>query len=470
MKKLSLIIMSLLLCFAAGAESLIIPEILKGDVVLQQQAKASIWGKATPGAKVTVATPWNQCLYELKAGADSLWKVKIATPDASFTPYDITITSGEESYVMKNVLFGDVWVCGGQSNMEMPLKGMFGCHVDGAAEAVAMAGMNKGLRYVTVQRNKATESDPGYFTKGSWTESSPATASDFSATGFFFGQALSQALGYPIGLISCNWSGSFVEDWMSKELIEKYPSQTVFGAERTKAFTNYWYGMLEPTTNYTIKGMIWYQGESNVGSPDYTERLAAAVAMWKERFGLEKMPFYQVELAPFSYNQGYEDKCPYLREQQYKAGKVIPDGGMISTYDLAYPTEATNIHPARKRDVGRRLAYTALSKAYGNGQLVEGPVYKSMSVDENGVAVVSFDNVPNGFQQLGDITGFEIAGEDKVFYPAKAVAGMNFGRPGAGMGFVVRVSSDKVKNPVAVRYCFRDFTTGNLYNVEGWPA
>ena len=161
--------------------------------------------------------------------------------------------------------------------MAMPLKGMFNCAVDNAAEEIMSSGANRGLRYVTVKQHQATESDPSYFTEGIWYSSSPATAADFSATGYFFGEALGQALDIPIGLISCNWSGSFVEDWMSSELIEKYPDQEVFGADFTKAFTKMYYGMFEPASMYTVKGMIWYQGESNVGSPNYTERLMAAV-------------------------------------------------------------------------------------------------------------------------------------------------------------------------------------------------
>ena len=204
------------------------------------------------------------------------------------------------------------------------------------------------------------------------------------------------------------------------------------------------------------------------GSPDYTERLAAAVELWKSDFGLERMPFYIVELAPYLYNNGYEEQCPYLREQQFEAGRTIPDAGMISTYDLAYDYETTMIHPARKKEVGRRLAYMALSKAYGFGNPVEGPVYKSMSV-EGSELTVRFDNADNGFRVAGPLKGFELAGADKVFHPADAKVVMKFGR-GPDGGFMVKVTSDEVPEPVAVRYCFRDFLIGNLYNVEGWPA
>ncbi len=476
MRRIILSLIAVVAPMVMSAQSLIIPDILKGDIVLQQQTNTGVWGKALPGADVLVTTSWDATIYRATADADSLWSVRVATPEASFTPRAITIKSGNEKVVLENILIGDVWLCGGQSNMEMPLKGMFNCHVDGAAEAIATSGRNsKGLRYVTVAKHQATESVPGYFTEGTWKKSGPGTAADFSAVGYFFGELLYQTLDTPIGLISCNWSGSFVEDWMSKELYEEYPDQKVFGAHFSKAPTKMYYGMLEPIFNYAVKGMIWYQGESNVGSPDYTERLAAAVDHWKTRFGNETFPFYMVELAPYPYNQGYEDQCPYLRVQQYEAGEIIPDGGMVSTYDLAYEYEITtsNIHPARKMEVGHRLAYLALSEAYGFGNPAKGPVYKSMTVEADGSVILTFDNAPNGYINPGEIIGFEIAGADKVFHPAKAQ--LTFARrmrlePGAGRSYVVKVSSARVKNPVAVRYAFKDYAKGNLYNVEGLPA
>ena len=455
-------------------KNLILPELLQGEPVLQQCTDARIWGKAVPGAEVIVNTPWNDCNYRVKAAQDSLWSVKVATPAASYTPYDITVSSGVESVVISNVLIGDVWFCGGQSNMAMPLKGMFNCAVDNSAETIMRSGRNKGLRYVTVAQHKATESDPGFFTKGKWFRSSPASASNFSATGFFFGQALTEALDIPVGLISCNWSGSFVEDWMSKELIEKYPNQEVFGVEFSKAFTQMYYGMFEPASRYTVKGMIWYQGESNVGSPDYAERLAAAVELWKEKFEVTSLPFYLVEIAPYHYNKGYELMSADFRGQQLKAAHLIPESGLACTNDLVYDYEYENIHPAQKQAVGERLAMLALSKAYGFGNPCEGPVFKEMIIDGSSAALL-FDNAPNGFVNR-EVKGFEVAGEDRVFHPAKAVIGSAPRRPGQqgrgfGMGgYAVRVSCDEVPNPVAVRYGYGPFTPGDLKSTEGLAA
>lgn len=457
-----------------SAQNIILPDLLRGDIVLQQQTDARIWGKAKPGSAITVSTSWNGRKYKVTAPSDSLWSVKVATPQASYTQYEVVIASGKEKIVLDNVLIGDVWFCGGQSNMEMPLKGMFNCSVDNAAEEILHSAQNKGLRYVTIKKNQSLEPIPGYFTEGRWNKSGPASAADFSATGYFFGQALRQALDIPIGLISCNWSGSFVEDWMSKELIEKYPDQEVFGVDFSKAFTKMYYGMLEPASRYTIKGMIWYQGESNVGSPNYAERLAAAVELWKSKFELERMPFYIVEIAPYNYNKGYEMMSADLRGQQLKASRLIPDSGLVCTNDLVYDYEADQIHPAQKKAVGERLALLAINKTYGMGNPCEGPVFKEMTISGD-AAYIQFDNAVNGFVNQGGLRGFEIAGEDHVFYPATAVVGFAPHKPGVprmmGMGgFAIKVTSDKVSAPVAVRYGYGPFVPGNLRNTEGLGA
>lgn len=473
---LLLALVALAFCLDANAQSIILPELLQGDIVLQQQTDARLWGKAKPGSTVKICTGWDKRNYTATAASDSLWNVKVATPEASYTPYDITFSSGKQTIVLENVLIGEVWFCGGQSNMEMPLKGMFNCSVENASEVILHSGQNKGLRYVTVRKNQSTESLSGYFTQGKWSQSGPSTAADFSAVGYFFGEALHQALDIPVGLISCNWSGSFVEDWMSKELIEKYPDQEVFGVDFSKAFTKMYYGMFEPASKYTVKGMIWYQGESNVGSPNYAERLSAAVKLWKSKFEVKELPFYIVEIAPYNYNKGYELLSADLRGQQLKASRIIPNSGLVCTNDLVYDYEPDQIHPAQKKAVGERLAMLAVSRTYGFGNPCEGPVFKEMII-AGGAASILFDNAVNGFVNKLDVAGFEIAGADHVFYPAKAVVGFAPRKPGAarGMGFgmggfAIKVSSDKVPEPEAVRYGYGPFKPGDLKSTEGLAA
>jgi sialate O-acetylesterase len=479
MRKIILSLMAIMvLSSMLGGQNLVLPDMLKGDMVLQQQTKAKIWGKAEPGSIVEVIPGWNLKTYSAKASVDSLWEIGVDTPKAGYDAYSMTIRSGAEQLIVNDILIGEVWICGGQSNMEMPLKGMSNCYVEGAAHDILMSGTHKGLRYMTVTKHKEKASRPGLLPEGKWYPSGPASAADFSAVGYHFGATLSEALGIPVGLINCSWSGSFLEDWVDSSFLAKHPDQKIFGAEFSKAYTQLYYGMLEPVSKYTIRGMIWYQGESNVGSPDYDVRLAEAVKLWSGKFQLNEFPFFIVELAPFEYSNGFEGHCAYFRELQFAASKTIPSSGLVSTNDLAYPYETAMIHPANKKPVGQRLAMLAMSKTYGYGNPCEGPCFKEMSL-EDGKAVLSFNNAPNGFMQTGEVIGFEIAGEDRIFHPAKARFTVRFPqrpRPGEvrkpgemSLRYGISLESPEVANPVAVRYCFKDFQIGNVHNTEGFP-
>ena len=217
--------------------------------------------------------------------------------------------------------------------------------------------------------------------------------------------------------------------------------------------------MIAPLQPYPIKGAIWYQGESNVGKhKTYHERLKTMVELWRKEWGLGELPFYYVEIAPFGSKE--TNGSAFLRESQFKAQSIISNSGMISTNDLVEEYEKDNIHPKNKTDVGKRLAYMALKRTYGFKGIEDmGPVYKSMEV-KDGIAILSFENAKDGFNRLNGMEGFEIAGEDKVFYPAEAEVYNNL---------QIKVKSDKVKNPVAVRYCFRDFKPGNVANLRELP-
>ncbi len=471
-KRLFLLTICLSIAIFTSAQDLKLPPILQGDVVLQQSAEAGLWGKAQPKQKVTVVTSWNKKEYVATSDAMGNWAVKVTTPQASFTEYTVTIKSKGETLTLPNVLIGDVWLCSGQSNMEMPMKGMYNCHVEGAPQDIALAGSHKGLRFITVARVTGKTEIQQEFTEGSWVKSTPATASDMSATAFYFGRMLSESLTIPIGILNCSYSGSWVEDWIPESVISQFKDDS---GSRWK--TQFYYGMMQPNNKYTFKGMIWYQGESNVGNTDYDYRLATAVDFWRNKvFDCGEFPFYMVEIAPYDYtangriNKLAPGNAPFLREQQYKSTKIIPNSGIITTNDLVYPEEIRQIHPRQKEAVGERLAMLALSQTYGYGQLAKGPEYKAVRFDE-GAGFVQFDNMANGIMNAGEIIGFEIAGEDRVFYPATATYSFGFGpRNGASRGPEMKVVSDKVSNPVAVRYCFQDFLVGNLKNVEGFAA
>ena len=431
-------------------------------MVLQQKTNVNIWGKATAGKTIVVKPSWSSTSTKATVDKAGKWIVSITTPEADFTPYSISISDGEE-IVINNVLIGEVWLASGQSNMEMPLKGFNNNPIMGANETIANSTSNKGIRIAKIP--KVATMTPQETVEGMWKESNPENAAEFSATAYHFAQTLYHSLNVPIGVIVSSWGGTRVEGWMNREILETYPDvnldeATVNAMNSSSRPMVMYNGMIHPLINYTIKGFIWYQGESNVGKHEvYAQRFAKMVELWRADWDSKDLPFYYVEIAPFNYG---ERQAQYLREAQYKAQALIPHSGMISTNDLVEEYEITNIHPRNKTDVGKRLGYMALNDTYGYKSIMaRGPEYKSMEV-KDGKAILSFDNVDNGFAGTDGLEGFEIAGTDEVFHPANAVIDYS--------NRTVIVSNENITNPTAVRYCFKNFQVGNLYNTRELPA
>lgn len=439
----------------------VLPEILSDGMVLQQNSKVNIWGKSEPGKTVEVIPSWSENAVCVAVNTDGNWLAVIETPEASFTPYSITISDGEK-VILRDILIGEVWLASGQSNMEMPLKGFHNNPIMDANETIAFSGQYPAIRFVTIPKTASFE--PMESVKGQWQICNPENAPWFSATGFFFAETLQRALNVPVGIIVSAWGGSRVEGWINREILKTYPDvdlneeaiNQLHPAARPLLMYN---GMIHPITNYVVKGFIWYQGESNVGTYKvYPERLNNMVTLWREQWNNPNLPFYYVEIAPFEYGEG--DWAAYLREAQFNAQKIIPRSGMISTNDLVEEYEAHNIHPRNKTDVGRRLGYMALNKTYGYERVAaHGPEYRSMEV-RDGKVILSFDHAEEGFNRTDGIQGFEIAAGDGNFLPATAVV-----RNGK-----VEVSREGVQQPIAVRYCFRNFQIGNLAGTRGLPV
>lgn len=465
MKRSSLLTFCLLFSLFAVAD-VRLASIFTDNMVLQQKANAPIWGWADEGKSIKVKTSWNGKTYSAKADASGKWLVRVATPGAG-GPYEITISDGK-AIKLKNILIGEVWICGGQSNMEMPMKGFKGQPIIGSNDAI-LKSKNPKIRVYTVPRSSVTElqqnSKPSV-----WKEANPESISNFSATGYYFGRLLNEMLDIPVGLINVSYSGSFVEAWMSPENLKQFPEvkipakgDTIKAVSRTP--TTLYNGMLYPITGYGIKGAIFYQGESNYERPDrYEEMFPAMVKEWRSLWKQGDFPFYYVQIAPYNYaqlppyNKGGKFNSAYLRDAQRKSLTKIPNSAMAVVLDIG---EENIIHPANKEAGGKRLALLALANTYGlKGFGFASPLYKSMSV-KGSVATVSFDNAANGLTSFSkELQTFEIAGADKVFHPAKATLN----------GSSVSVSSPMVKEPVAVRYAFKDFVTGDLFSNEGLPA
>jgi sialate O-acetylesterase len=440
--------------------------IFTDHMVLQQKADVAVWGWAKNNSLVTLIPSWDKKPYTVKTDAQGKWKLKITTPKAG-GPYEISISDGKV-LTLKDVLIGEVWFCGGQSNMEMPMKGFKSQPVLGSNEMI-LKSANSQIRLYTVPRSSVTERQDNS-KPSDWKVAGPEATSNFSATAYYFGKLLSEMLQVPVGLINNSYGGSTVEAWMSPELLTsfseiKIPSKTDSIKEVSRTATTLYNGMLYPVIGYGIRGAIWYQGESNQGRPDrYEDLFPAMVKEWRKVWGMGEFPFYYAQIAPYRYVKSWDMQSAgklnsaFLRDAQRKSMVKIPNSGMAVLLDIG---EERSIHPANKEKVGLRLAYLALGNTYDiKGFGYASPNYESMTVN-NGVAAIRFTNVPNGLTSFGKPLGlFEIAGADKVFYPAKASVS----------GSTVNIASEAVPVPVAVRYAFKDFVIGDLYSNEGLPV
>ncbi len=443
-----------------------LPSLFSDNMVLQQQEEAPIWGWAEAGARVVLIPSWNNQSYKTTANEDGKWKLKIKTPVAG-GPYEITISDGMER-VISNVLIGEIWLCSGQSNMEMPMKGYSGQPVMGSNDAVVRS-KNEHIRFITVPRSSEIEVQDDF--DGRWLQAEPSTVVNFSATAYYFAKLLYEVLGVPVGLIHVSYGGSCIETWMSKETAEPYmgvgipqPGDSVKVPNRTP--TVLFNSMLSPVIGYAIRGAIWYQGETNyMNADEYTRLFSTMVREWRDRWGQGDFPFYYAQIAPFNYRlykprEDFYEKLnsAYLREAQLRAMEVIPNCGMAVLMDLG---EELCIHPADKKTGSERLAYWALAKTYGlEGIGYACPFLKEMTVNDT-AAILTFNNIPNGLTTFGkELTAFEVAGDDRVFYPASAVLSRTS----------VILTCREVSHIVAARYAFKDFVVGELYSTEGIPV
>lgn len=434
------------------------PAVFSDNMVLQRETQAALWGTATPGAKVTVKASWTKSTVSTTASSeDGKWFLRVQTPQAG-GPYTITVSDGDK-LTFSNVLIGEVWFCSGQSNMEMPVKGYPGQPVAGASDVIYSARRSTPIRMCTVKRNASyKEVDDCH---AEWQENVPEAVANTSATAYFFAQHIQSALDIPVGLLISDWGGATLESWMSREALEKALPDldlSFLATGKSKDTPQHtpcllFNGMVKPVAPYTVKGWIWYQGESNVmRAEQYASLQAAYAGMMRELWGNPEMPFYFVQIAPFLY-QGNADKQggARLMEAQEKSLDMIPFSGMATTADIG---EEHCIHPPYKKEVGRRLAMVALKQTYGLPVWgAEAPRFDKAEYQEDGKILLSFKNNDSGLGPVNeDIPGFEVAGDDKVFHPAT-------GRVQKGYQTIL-VSCPEVSKPVAVRYAFRNYNHG----------
>jgi len=421
--------------------------LFSNNMVLQREVENPVWGKADPHAKVTVTIKDVEPL-ETIANERGDWSVTLPPMHAGDAVSMSAAIEDGTTVTLSNILFGDVWVCSGQSNMEWNLNQTDDCDLE-----IQNAGTWTALRLVEVHNR--TASTPQTNLQTQWQISSPKTAGDFSAVAYYFGKQLHSELGIPIGLIDTNWGGTRIEPWIPHLLSNGHPG------ERHQAPTVLYNQMIHPFTQLPIKGVIWYQGESNLGDgPDYTNKLSTLVKEWRSAWQQGDFPFYFVQLAPFKYDwDSSGHKLPEFWEAQDEASKRIPNAGMAVINDIGNPDD---IHPRNKATVGMRLARLALKRSYGREEVVDsGPV--PTSITRLGKQLrIEFEQAQGGLRTRDgrEPDNFEIAGNNGIFVPASTQL----------EGNSILLSADAVQDPISVRFAWNNTASPNLINEEGLPA
>ncbi|NOU46339.1 MAG: hypothetical protein HOO86_04670 [Bacteroidales bacterium] len=455
-----LIVMVLIVQLQATA-AIKLPALIGNNMVLQQNSIINVWGWADVGETITVRASWQTDSLVAITDSAGNWFTTIKTPVAG-GPYTMMLSGRDDTISIENIMMGEVWVCSGQSNMEFTMRGLGGwCNYKPEIRDEVSKGDFSDVRLFTLQKD--TSALPLTDCKGNWLTADTATVNDFSATAWFFGSELNRKLGVPIGLIVAAWGGTPAEVWTPVESIRAEAGLGFYlshfnGSEWWPGTPGVLYNaMIHPLLNYTIKGAIWYQGESNrLDANLYPALMNTMITSWRKNWGLGDFPFYFVQIAPYSDSEAFSGAL--LREAQLKC-LSIPNTGMAVTLDIA--GDITDVHPKNKLDVGKRLALWALNKTYGEQTgCFSGPVFQEMKITGNAI-VLSFQYTDGGLKlRHTKQNNFIIAGEDRVFYPAK----VNI------EGSSLIISSPHVKKPVAVRYAFTNTSEATLFNGAGLPA
>lgn len=462
----SIFISLLMLMVSVSATAKVrLPHILCDNMVLQQQTDVQLWGWATPQACVSIKPSWGN-KQVVKADKNGRWNLRVRTPKGGYTPLSITFSEGN-SITLHNILSGEVWVCGGQSNMEMPLKGFNDCPVEGYQEAIAESGDIQGIRYAKIPATMRTM--PQDDAECHWEIVNPNTANECSAIGYFFACRLHKMIDMPIGLILANKGGTRVESWLEKDYLKQHTNEPTDSANIVRQYPTEWQrpllwgnGTFHPILNYTVRGILFYQGCSNVGQVPtiYGERLTQLIGQWRKEFQSPNLPFYFVEIAPYNYGNTQGTDAALLRMQQHRVAQNVSNTVLIGTNDLVYPSETDQIHPCQKRQIGERLAMTAAARDYG----FENIYYRCPSLDKVEIhqdsCYVYLKDTYNGIAAATSYEGFEIAGNDGVYHPAQAQY-LHNGK------FVL--TSLGITKPVNVRYCYHNFQLGTVKNQAGLP-
>lgn len=446
-----------LLCSYQVLAGIQLPSIFNNGMILQQDSEVKIWGRTDSPQVIQICPSWANKVYKTVPDKKGNWIVKIQTPKADLNYYHLDIIQDDELLHITDILFGEVWLCSGQSNMEMKMKGYYGKPIIGGREAIANS-RNDYIRIFEVPKQASPKET--FDCDAHWRKANPLSVANISATSYYFGKQLFQTLHVPIALIVAPWGGASIVAFMSRDALTPYSQYKLpdnddkeLGNMSPTALFN---GMINPILGYTIKGGIWYQGETNRNEPDlYRKLFHSMLTDWRAKWEIGDFPFIYAQIAPFDYQDG---NSAYFREAQLLCQYENTNAYMVTLLDIG---EEHDIHPSDKQTVGFRMAMAALDKAYQVGGIYsDEPIFHSFKVRGEEV-IVSFKNVSRGLTTYGKpLTSFFIAGENRIFYPAEAFI----------KGNDVVVYSKNVSKPVAVRYAFMDYVKGCLYNIEGCCA
>jgi sialate O-acetylesterase len=491
-------IVALLLICSSTRANVKLPSIIGDNMVLQQSTNAKVWGWAEPGEKIDLTASWEKKAVTTKADAKGHWIVDLPTPKAG-GPYTLII-EGKNKIEVKNILIGEVWICSGQSNMHYPVGPTDKSWNKGVVnyQSVLADANYPQIRLFTVARK--TAEIPQTDCIGKWEVCDQTTIFEFSGVGYFFGHEIFTQTNQPVGMINSSWGGTPAEAWTRRELLEndtllspiidrnkklvgEYPAIKKAYEERLRKWKQdvadsvirgdeakippkapaapgphkapyvLYNAMIAPIIPYTIKGVVWYQGEANADHAwQYRHLFPTMIDNWRDDWKQGDFPFYFVQIAP------HRSQNPEIREAQLLTYRSVPNTGMVVITDAG---DSTNIHPTNKQVVGYRLSLWALAKNYGRTNLCfSGPMYKSMKIEGSKIRI-SFDYPGLGLVCKGDsLTHFAIAGADRQFVKAQAKIDGN----------TVVVYSSQVSNPVAVRFGWENIPMPNFYNKEGLPA
>jgi sialate O-acetylesterase len=434
-----------------------LPSLLSNGMVVQQRSRAVLWGEAEPGERIHIKAGWRKQTAAVTADRRGHWRTSIPTTAAG-GPYAITF-QGKNTVTLNDVMLGEVWICSGQSNMEWTVETTGGWKTFPEERARLGAEGDANLRLCTIP--KTISSVPADHCQTTWSRATAETVPPFSAVAYFYGRELQRRLGVPVGLICAAWGGTVAEAWTPKEGLNKDPELVSTlrdsGGDQPNRPSVLYNAMIHPLLPLRIRGVIWYQGESNTANADLYDRLfPALIKSWRAAWKQGTFPFYFVQIAPYL----YPDEPPtsaYVRDAQRRA-LALPHTGMAVTLDLADPTE---LHPKTKPEIAHRLALWALARTYHqNVGAISGPLLREAGVEGARIRL-RFDHTDGGLKaRPGALRGFQIAPRGGAFVEAEARID----------GDSVLVSATGVIHPSEARYAFSHAPEASLFNGAGLPA